>query len=142
MLTIGAILVGTETCSVELFGIVLTWVFNFSQCIQSNYTAKLNQNNVVSPFEINFFFAIVGLVATLVYNVLLSDNYDELQVIAASTTANPDELLMPMMALTGLLSVLLTLSMLSVVMVAGPTMVNIIGTVKDALLTYLGSESS
>ena len=55
-----------------------------------------------------------------------------------SPTGNPDELLMPMMVATGLLTVVLTISMLSVVMVAGPTMVNIIGTLKDVVLTYIG----
>lgn len=68
----------------------------------------------------------------------MSTNYTELEAMLASQTANPDELLMPLMGLTGLLSVVLTLSMLSVVMVSGPTLVNILGTLKDALLTYVG----
>ena len=105
--------------------------------MQNLYIAKLNWNNVISPFEINFFFALVGLIVTLVYNVLLSDNYEELATLASSP-ANSDEILMPLMAVTGVLSVVLTLSMLSVIMVAGPIMVNIIGTLKDVLLTYLG----
>ena len=39
--------------------------------------------------------------------------------------------------MTGALSVILTLSMLSVVMIAGPIMITVISTLKDVLLTYL-----
>ena len=42
------------------------------------------------------------------------------------------------MALTGLLTVILTLSILAVVMLAGPTIVHIIGTLKDLILIYAG----
>ena len=42
------------------------------------------------------------------------------------------------MALTGLLTVVLTLSILAVVMLAGPTMVHVIGTLKDMILIYAG----
>ena len=98
---------------------------------------KSNWSSIISPFEINFFFAIVGLMTSFAYNFFLSDNYVEMKELAASTEANPDELLMPLMALTGVLTVVLTISILAVVMLAGPTMVNIIGTMKDVILTYL-----
>ena len=79
----------------------------------------------------------IALILTFVYNVLLSDNYAELEALASSP-ANSDGLLMPLMVATGFLSVMLTLSIFSVVMVAGPIMVNIIGFLKDLPLTYLG----
>ena len=74
---------------------------------------------------------------TFTYNFFLSDNYVEMRELADSAEANPDELLMPLMVLTGVLTVVLTISILAVVMLAGPTMVNVIGTMKDAILTYL-----
>ena len=39
---------------------------------------------------------------------------------------------------SGILSITITLSMLSVIILAGPIIVNVIGNIKDIVLTYLG----
>lgn len=42
LVSIGAVMMGVESFSVEMAGLVLTWAFNVSQSVQSTYTAKLN----------------------------------------------------------------------------------------------------
>ena len=82
MFAVGAGVASYDKFDLEAFGLMCTWLFSFSQSVQSLYIAKRNWNNVISPFEINFFFAFVGLIVTLIYNILLSDNYEELTALA------------------------------------------------------------
>ena len=43
-----------------------------------------------------------------------------------------------MFLVSGLLALVMTMSMLCVVIVAGPLMVNVVGNIKDIVLTYVG----
>jgi len=43
-----------------------------------------------------------------------------------------------LLAISSFCGIIVSLSMLSLVMIGGPIMVNIVGTLKDVLLTYIG----
>ena len=38
-------------------------------------TTKFNSNNYVTPFEVNFFFAFVGLMVSVIYSFILTENH-------------------------------------------------------------------
>ena len=57
----GAIIAGYETLSADFLGYVLIWANNFCSAIQYVITSKFNNDKKVTAFEINFFFACIGL---------------------------------------------------------------------------------
>jgi hypothetical protein len=57
----GALIAGYESLSVDFLGYILIWGNNFCSAIQNVVTSKYNQDKLVTPFEINFFFACIGL---------------------------------------------------------------------------------
>ena len=57
----GALIAGYETLSADLLGYILIWANNFCSAIQYVVTSKYNNDKKVTPFEINFFFASIGL---------------------------------------------------------------------------------
>ena len=61
MLLAGALVAGYETLDSAWFGYALVWGNNFTQAIQNVTVAKLNSDKKISAFEINFYFACVGL---------------------------------------------------------------------------------
>ena len=72
MVTIGALLACIENFQHDFKGFVLTWANNFSQSIQNLYFSKKLEH--ISAFEINFYFAVVGLSWSLVYNICVTEN--------------------------------------------------------------------
>ena len=97
---------------------------------------KFNSNNYVTPFEVNFFFALVGLTTSAIYNFLLTENYAELAALLADPTIS--QKLLPMLTASAILNSVLSISFLSLVMIGGPMAVQFISTAKEALLTYEG----
>ena len=86
--------------------------------------------------EINFFFALIGLIVTAVYNFWLTENHS--QLAALMSDEENGSLFLSMVSISAICGVGLTLSMLSLVMLGGPIMINIVGALKDVVLTYAG----
>lgn len=61
LMVTGAIIAGYETLSSDLLGYILIWANNFCSAIQYVITSKFNNDKKVTAFEINFFFACIGL---------------------------------------------------------------------------------
>ena len=58
---------------------------------------------MVTPFEINFYFGIVGLVITVVYNFVLTSNY--VNFVDATGDELTGSTLMTLVAVTGMLGI-------------------------------------
>ena len=58
---------------------------------------------MVTPFEINFYFGIVGLVVTVVYNFVLTSNYVNLRDTAGDEFMGSTA--MTLVAVTGMLGI-------------------------------------
>jgi hypothetical protein len=61
MMVSGAIVAGWEGFNAEAFGYFLVICNNFSQSIYSVIMAKYNADKRITAFEVNFFFALLGL---------------------------------------------------------------------------------
>jgi len=100
------------------------------------FTGKFNADKKITPFEINFFFALLGLPicifvtnyqgdADYFFNLLFNEKtYDINEIIAVF--------------ISGMGGILITIASLLVVTTCGPSALNISGTMKDVVLTYLG----
>ena len=133
---LGAIIGGYETLDTELFGYMLVWGNNFTQSIYNVVMSKLNSDKRITPFEINFFFALIGIPisACLVYNEgEIMTLYD---VLLNPTTRNPN--LATLVLLSGFSGILITLSSILTVTICGPIAINIAGIIKDVGLSYIG----
>ena len=95
---------------------------------------KLTRFNVET--EINFYFGCMGLFLLVIYNFAVTDNY--MQLIQLVMDPVQGQAAIAWLVTSGILSVTITLSMLSVIILAGPIIVNVIGNIKDIVLTYLG----
>ena len=84
LVTLGAFITALPSLEIDTIGFMLTWANNFSQAVQNFYIAKFNAKDMVTPFEINFFFACVGLFVTLIYNFVLTSNYEQLILLASN----------------------------------------------------------
>ena len=78
----------------------------------------------------------VGLSLSAVYNYYLTDNHEQLNALLSLPEQGAN--FRALLWVSSFCGVAISLSMLSLVMVGGPIMVNIVGTIKDVLLTYAG----
>jgi len=71
LITLGALIAGYESLSTDYVGFGLIWANNFSQAFYNVVVEKYDSEKKVSPFEINFFFALAGFpscLAVTLYN--------------------------------------------------------------------------
>jgi hypothetical protein len=61
LLITGALIAGWETLSVDAFGYMIIWCNNFAQAVQNVAASKLNKDNLITAFDMNFFFSLIGL---------------------------------------------------------------------------------
>ena len=61
LLITGALIAGWETLSVDAFGYMIIWCNNFAQALQNVAASKLNKDNLITAFDMNFFFSLIGL---------------------------------------------------------------------------------
>lgn len=131
----GAFIAGYESIEKDLIGIILVWTNNFSQSAQNIYIGILNKEKKLTPFDVNVYFAGLGLIATIVYNFGITNDYEQLQ----EYWMKPDgELFAKMVLFSGLMGIIITLSILVLISIGGPLMVNTVGILKDVALTYAG----
>ena len=126
---------GYESLDSDLFGYILVWGNNFTAGIQNVYTAKYNSNKKVVPFEINFFFACLGLPLMLGLCWYKEDTY----LVAEALLFNEA---MPglnyMCLLSGSFGIFIVMTSILTVTTGGPMALNVAGTLKDVGLTYVG----
>lgn len=89
----------------------------------------------LTTFEINFYFGIVGLVFSIVYNTLISANLSQFGDLIAHNEGSVLKTLF-LLSAPALSGVCLTIASFICVDTGGPILVNIAGTIKDVLLTY------
>ena len=78
----------------------------------------------------------MGLLLLTIYNCLLTDNYQQLLSVWSDPEMGSTALVLFLSS--GLLSISITLSMLSVVILSGPIMINVVANLRDVFLTYAG----
>jgi len=135
LIVVGALIAAHGTLERDMLGFALVWANNFSQSTLNVYVQALNADKKLSSFDINFFFACVGLFVTLIYNCLVTSDYQQLSENYFTENGNTFAL---MLGGSGAAGIVLTLSVLSVCATGGPIMVNVTGTIKDVFLTYVG----
>ena len=152
LVTVGAAIAGYESLAVttRILDLVLVWANNFSQSLQVTYVNKHNKAGAITPFgkslsfelistsvvESTFYFASSGVIVGGIYTFILTDRYMEWVTLA--TDPEGGTLFSLLMAASAFYAAIFTLTMLIVVRVSGPLMINITGTTRDIILTYLG----
>ncbi len=86
--------------------------------------------------ESNFYYATSGVIVAGIYTFIITDRYMEWVKLASDPEGGT--LFSLMMGGSAFFAAVFTLSMLIVVRVSGPLMINITGTARDVILTYLG----
>ena len=79
IMVLGGIVAGYESFDDNLLGYVLIWSNNFANSVYGVFTNKYNQDKKLTPFEINFYFALIGLplsLAVTIYQGELVELYD------------------------------------------------------------------
>lgn len=136
LIVVGAMIAGWDGFNNDSFGYFLVICNNFSQSIYTVFTSKFNADKRITAFEINFFFALLGLPICMIvtsyqgdadylYNLFFNEKMFNLEEIIAIT-------------ISGMGGILITIASLLTVTTCGPSALNISGTLKDVLLTYLG----
>lgn len=62
---LGSIIAGYESLDSNVFGYLLIWCNNFCTAFQNVVSSKYNKDKLITAFEINFYFAAIGLPLTL-----------------------------------------------------------------------------
>jgi len=81
LITIGAIIAGYESLSADLTGYLLIWANNFSQAFYNVVVEKYNSDKKISPFEINFFFAVAGFPTCLAITLYNHEFYEMIKML-------------------------------------------------------------
>lgn len=136
LMVLGALIAGYESLSADFLGYILIWGNNFCSAIQNVVTSKYNQDKKVTAFEINFFFACIGLPLMLAITSSNGDINVLYDVFLNNGTRNIG--LGTYIMISGSFGIAITMTSLLTVTICGPLAVNISGTMKDVALTYAG----
>ena len=132
----GVILSGWENLNRDWLGYILVWSTNMSGSIYGVFVNKYNNDNKVTAFELNFYYAWIGLPIFLVACVA----FDEIHLIWHGLAySNPSDqfYFYFLMFLSGSLGIGITLTTLLVVTLGTAFSLNIVGNFKNALSTFL-----
>lgn len=89
----------------------------------------------MGPFEINFYFACIGL-PIMTYLIVKRGDIQTLKDIFFSKT--PEYGLIIFLGISGVFGFIITMNILLVVTICGPLYINIAGTSKDLILSFVG----
>ena len=110
---------------------------NLSQSVYAVYANKVNKEKKVTAFEINFYFALVGLPVTLYITQRTGEIYLLQDVLMIEDFNHKISFLISLL-LSGVMGIIITCSALMVVTLCNPVANNITGNLKDVILTYIG----
>ena len=65
LMLLGSIIAGYESLDSNVLGYALIWCNNFCTAFQNVVSSKYNKDKLITAFEINFYFAAIGLPLTL-----------------------------------------------------------------------------
>eukprot|EP00347_Sterkiella_histriomuscorum_P021363 403334245 len=142
LVTLGAVVAGVDTFNRDWFGYMLIWMNNLSQSVTNVYFGIVNKDKRVSAFEINFFYAWVGLPLLTFYTIYTGEIY-EFTTVMASEGAGIEDMnhklnFFLLLVLSGSLGIVITMSTILVVTLCSPFMMNVNGNMKNAVSSVLG----
>ncbi len=137
LVTAGALIAGIETFNRDWFGYILIWMNNLTQSICNVVYNKLNKDKVVTPIEINFFYAWLGLPVFLAYSIYSGELNELIEVLSIGDSTHRFNFLF-FLGLSGSLGFMITMSTLLVVMLCTPFTINVTGNIKNAASVVLG----
>lgn len=135
LMVAGAIVAGYESLDSNGVGYIYVWMTNFTQAFQNVFTSKYNSQKQVAAFEINFYFACLGLPIMLFLTLNKGDFWDLYGIFTAS---DPQVGLIVLLLVSGSFGFIITMNVLLMVIVCGPIALNVTGTCKDLMLTFVG----
>ena len=129
----GAVLAGYETFDDDSFGYMLIWGNNFAQSIYNVIASIYNQEKKIVSFEINFFFALIGLPLM----IFLTYYTGEMEVLTNALSGGR-LLQRGFIMISGVSGIMITVSSILTVTLCGTVAPNVAGTIKDVGLTFVG----
>jgi hypothetical protein len=140
-IVLGGLIAGYETFDDDMWGYFLIMCNNFATALVNVVTSVYNEKRLVNAFDLNFFFALIGL--PLAY-AITSQNGEFTELMHLLTVgpkeANPDASLsiVSCLLISGSFGILITMTALLCVTINGPISMNITGIFKDVGLTFAG----
>lgn len=101
------------------------------------YFNRVNKDNRVTAFEINFFYAWVGFPVLLTYSLYSGEFYQLTDVLSVENPTDRFNFLL-LLFLSGSMGFAITMSVLLVVTLCTPFTINITGNIKNAISAVLG----
>lgn len=98
--------------------------------------AKLNSEKRITPFEINFFFALIGLPVSATVSYFQGEIYTLYYVLFNPATVEFN--FAALVWISGLSGIFITVATILTVTICGPSSLNAAGIIKDVGLTYVG----
>lgn len=131
----GALIAGYDTLFADGFGYLLIWGNNYAQAFQNILASKYNADKKVGAFDMNFFFALIGLPLSLAIS-LYTGEIEKLQDVFLGPKA--DMGLGGCILISGAFGIGITVSSLLTTTLCGPFAVNFAGSVGHLFLTFAG----
>lgn len=137
----GALIAGYETLDDDMWGYALIMCNNFATALVNVVASVYNEKKVVNAFDLNFYFALIGLPLA----ALITSQTGELSELSGIIFGNtfkgevlPDTTMITNIMISGSFGILITMTALLCVTINGPISMNITGIFKDVGLTFAG----
>jgi len=136
----GAVVAGYDTFDNNAFGYMLIIGNNFASSFVNVIASVYNEKKVVTAFDLNLFFALIGLPLTLLITIQTGELTSLMEVFFGSPEKQyqVDYSMIFYMLISGSFGIVITITSLLCVTINGPISMNIGGIFKDVGLTYAG----
>jgi len=136
----GAVVAGYDSFDNNAFGYMLIIGNNFASSFVNVIASVYNEKKVVTAFDLNLFFALIGLPLTLMITFQTGELSSLMEVFFGSpeNQYQVDKSMICYMLISGSFGIVITITSLLCVTINGPISMNIGGIFKDVGLTYAG----
>ena len=132
----GAVLAGYEKLNDDYFGYMLIFATNFVQSFTIILSQKFNEDKSLKPFDINLFFAMLGMPIMMGVTQYTGDNQELINILILGKYKDLTHIVS--LILSGTLGLILQISGLVTIATCGGITMNIAGVSKDGALTLAG----
>lgn len=136
----GALIAGYETLNDDWWGYVLIMCNNFATAFVNVVTSVYNQKKMVNAFDLNFYFALIGLPLSLAITSHTGEFAELTNMLMNGSGKQDDDSagMVTCILISGTFGILITMTALLCVTINGPISMNITGIFKDVGLTFAG----
>jgi magnesium-transporting ATPase (P-type) len=137
-IVVGAIVAGYETFDNNAIGYALIMGNNLATAFVNVIASVFNEKKLVNAFDLNFYFAIIGLPLSLAIITYNGELEQLKEIFFGNAAGEKDVTMITYICISGSFGILITMTALLCVTLNGPISMNITGIFKDLFLTIVG----